>query len=434
MKKATWKKNNFQYSKIKNYTIWTLYDNQEVFSKYIKESFQEKNKEYKKTKIDVVSFNNYDDYYNTLLSSFAVWKAPDLFVLNNNDNLWWTIFEQNIVWIDPRIISVDDFRSKYETVFWNDLIESVVEETTKKWEEANVIEFLKWIPLGYEPLAIFYNIRYLKGKDISTWTSLNSAISYIKENFWNVIAISIWNWSTIHSIEDIFAQFLLQSWINSINNLDSKKLTQALSLFFYYASWDNAYNSIFAEMKQKDYNNLDLFSRQELAMIIWYPRLIKEINKRGYKRQFLKVSPISQDKKSSWNTLINYNYFVANKNSSNYDLSMNLLSFFASEDWQKAYLNNFDFYMPSRYSLRDSRFEKKIMDWYNIKYKDFYHPASTLSSFNMVLKTTYTREIRDILDLWATKAWYNYTKLVSFINCKYKKYIQFENLNSICKY
>jgi len=75
---------------------------------------------------------------------------------------------------------------------------------------------------------------------------------------------------------------------------------------------------------------------------------------------------------NSGNILVDYNYFVINKNTQNMGLSQDLMRYFASEVGQKSYLDIFAYYLPSRLSLLQERLEKNIKDGYPLKYKDFY--------------------------------------------------------------
>jgi hypothetical protein len=50
---------------------------------------------------------------------------------------------------------------------------------------------------------------------------------------------------------------------------------------------ENAYNKRFADMVLLGQNNVDLFARNEIAMIAGYPRLIKEIDAAGVRKALL---------------------------------------------------------------------------------------------------------------------------------------------------
>jgi len=60
--------------------------------------------------------------------------------------------------------------------------------------------------------------------------------------------------------------------------------------------------------------------------------MIKDIDERGFKKTFLLASPFPHYFTSDGKSLVNYNYFVVNKNTKNYALATTFLSYLASEE------------------------------------------------------------------------------------------------------
>jgi len=118
-----------------NIKIWVVKDNKENFLKYL-DTFKDKNQE----------------YFYSLIWSFLVWNGPDLFVLNNNDS--WFLDNQTLP-IETTAINIDNFRQNFEPIFSSELIIS-------KDDNWNKFEYLKWIPLWFESLWLYYNFLYLK--------------------------------------------------------------------------------------------------------------------------------------------------------------------------------------------------------------------------------------------------------------------------------
>lgn len=403
-----------------DFTIWILNDDEKIFSDYL-ENFKSQSENYKKTKFNIISFDSYIDYYNSLIWAFLNDNWPDLFVLNNNEA---KIFDNKIMWIDPSIINPDTFRNNYEIVFSNDLIES--------WEvNWKNVEYLRWIPLWYESLWLFYNFRELRWKELSTWWYINDAISEL--NWDRTSVIWIWNGSTVKDASDIITQFFVQDWYKSLNEVTWSNAKN--SLWRYFLFWDpklsNKYDLHFQELQTTWKNNVDKFSDWDLQMIIGYPSLIKEISQKWFNKSFLRASPFPSFNKNTWNILVNYNYFVVNKNTKDYDLSMELLKYFNSENWQKKYLELFDYYMPSMLSLVSERLEQSINKDYTIKYKDFYNLDYDLTSFNKWNKYLYDTKIINILDNSS-----NYKDLFEnfrkTILCIWNKMLKQENMSTSC--
>lgn len=403
-----------------DFTIWTLNDDQTKFDEYLK-TFRQKNENYKDAKINIVSFSNYEDYYNSLIWAFLNWNGPDLFVLNNNDS---KLFDSQIAAVDPTIITPDDFRKNYDIIFSNDLIESA-----QTWSIA--WEYVRWIPLWYEVLWMFYNFRDLRGKNLKTWWGVNDAIKEISD--WNNPVIWIWNWSTVEYSQDIITQFFLQDWFKT---LDELSLTNSRnSLWRYFLFWDskldNKYDWKFQEMKSLWKTNLDLFALWDIQMIIWYPRMLEEIDKKWFNKSFLRVETFPAFSENSWNLLANYNYFVSNKNSKDKVLWNELLKFFASEEWQKKYLEIFNYYLPSMLSLVSDRLEQTLRNDYVIKYKDFYNSSFDLVSFDKKNRVIYDKDIKNVLDN-SSNSQESFEKFRKTLLCISAKMLKQENMSMSC--
>lgn len=383
------KKPNSKVSK-DAFNIWIIWDDSSKFFGLI-DDFKTKFPDYKNSNINITSFPNYEEYYNNLLFSFVNWNTPDIFSINNNDN---NFFDKNIQWITSDIISTDEFRKNYDTVFAQDLIKQV-----NNWEKEK-IELLAGIPLWYENLWIFYNFRDIKWKNLNNWSYINEAIRQTKEETWKVW-IWIWNWSTVKYAEDIVTQFMLLDWISDLKSVKWDEIKSSLSNYARY--WDenleNWYNKLFTQNSLSNKNNLNLFSEWEIQMVIWYPRMIQEIDKNWFNKIFLRAEAFPTYN-WSWKLLINYNYLVINNKTKNLKLWFDLMKYFWSKDGQKKYLDTFPFYMPSMLSLVEDRLEKHILDWYSIKYKDFFNRNMELTSFNKALRVIYDKEILKILDGW----------------------------------
>lgn len=369
------------------FVIWTLYDDVWKMNSFVN-TFKQKHSKYESKRIEVVSFENYSDYFYSLVWSFLRWDSPDLFVLNNSD---WDFFKEKTLWVDPSVITPSYFRNNFELVFQNDLISRVE-------IDGQVVEYLKWIPVWYEKLWIFYNFRELRWADLSTWGWVNEAIRQLR-NRWS-IGIWIWNGSSVYRVWDVIKWFLVQDWFTSLDRLSQNDIRNTFSRYFVFwdNNWDNKYNQEFDRMINAWLNNLDLFSRWELHMVVGFPRMIKEIDKKWYNANFLRASSFPQQSLNNWQTLIDYNYFVINKDTRDLDLSLDFLKYISSEEWQNNYLSLFSHYMPSFISLVNDRLNKKIDDSYNITHESFYDSDVELKSFITPLKTNFDEGIKKVLD------------------------------------
>ncbi|MDD5770012.1 MAG: extracellular solute-binding protein [Candidatus Gracilibacteria bacterium] len=398
--------------------VWIVGDDQKKFNDVLL-SFKAKFPQYKDVNIVTTSFPNYGEYFDILMASFLKGKNPDIFVLNNNDT---NFFSGEIMGIDPKIISPDDFRKNYDIVFSNDLIKKI------KIQDKDV-EYLAGIPLGYEVLGLFYNFREIKGKNLSTWSYINDTIREINQEAGKT-TIGIGNGSSVAEVEDIITQFLILDGVTSLSDATGDKLKSSLSNYIRFGdeNLENKYNALTTSTSD---NNLKSFSKGDIQMLIGYPRLLEEIDKNGFNKNFLRAEPFPTYT-GSGKLLVNYNYFVINKNTKNSVIALDLMKYFSTQEGQKKYLEKFSYYLPSMLSLINNRLEETLKNGYTLKYKNFYNPNIELTSFNKGIENVYNKEITSILDKGI-----NSVDLFEILRkrllCMSNKIITFENLGNPCE-
>lgn len=412
-----------------SYSIW-MYQDAVTPMQEVVENFTSKFPEYKNINFSIETFSNYDEYTLALASAFAKGKWPDLFMINNSDSS--TLLSDYTFGIDPKIINPNDFRKKYNNVFSQDLIDSIAGETAE--EEA--IEYLKWVPVGYETLGIFYSrAKRLKQTDFDSISSLKSAISRMRELYPNNIPLGMWNGSTVAMVWDIISQFFLfEDGVTWIEQVTDGKMKAALNgyMIFGDSEWENAYNKRFADMVLLEQNNVDLFARWEIAMIAGFPRLVKEIDEKWFRKSLLAAESFPFYFNTSGSTLVNYNYFVKSQNPDNQDLWNVFLQYLASDSGAEEYLDAYDYYLPALLSLEDTMLEEDIMDGYNITLKDFYNPEHPLVSFDKAIVDQFDEKIIGVLDN-PNNYIDNFADFKQELLCAQKKYSTLENLSSDCK-
>lgn len=404
------------------FKIWIVWDSKEDFTTFIND-FEKYN--WKTINKQIESFSNREEYNLALASAIVRWEAPDVFVLNNNEK---SLFLENIMWIDPQIINPSDFINNYRGFFGDDLIMSI-------WEWNNIQKFLIWVPIWYESLGIYYNrMKWIQVDDVKNWASINALISAQKEKYPDVIPLWIWRWSTVANAEDIITQFFMLENKDKLEDVTWAWLKTALSSYSLYAdeNWNNSYDSKFADMLAADKSNIDLFSRGEISMIFWYPRLLYTIDQAWYRKSSLYAKPFPEHYIWWWKALVNYNYFVINKNSSKIDLWLSLLKYMTTQEGITSYLNKFPYYLPWRLSLENDFFDREVLSWYNIILKDFFNEDLELSSFDKWVKSIYDSEVVNIIDN-SSDYTSKFDSLRKSLVCLKSKIINLENLSQDCK-
>lgn len=403
-----------------SFTLWTL-DNSQEFTTYL-QTFYAANEQYKDTQINVVGFENYTDYFSSLVGAVLTWRTPDIFVLNNNDGKY---FDALLAPIGPEIIDIDTFRKNYDIIFSQDLIQGVENNGVKS-------EILRWVPMWYQILGTFYNFRDLRGENISTWSYLNDIASRFSGE-WKIL-LGLGNGSFVESAADIFTQFLIQDdvkWFSSQSNGNALSSSLARYHMFGDEMGSNRFNSLSVNLPAWE-KNIDAFGRGEVSMVFGYPRLLEKISSTSFSPSFLRAGNFPMYAEWSGSVLIDYNYFVINKATQNQTLAVDLMKYFASEAGQKAYLENVSYVFPSRLSLLQARLEEPLKDGYSVKYKDFYNSSFEYVTFNKANRQMYDQELIKSLDdiLNGTILFENFRKRVLCIS---EKMITWENLVKSCE-
>ena len=409
-------------------TIWIIWDSQEGMDSFISD-FKLDNKRYTNANIVVQSFNSYEDYNLALTSAMIRWTSPDIFVLNNNEK---SVFEDRTTSIPNSVINMRKFREEHKAVFTEDLVLDL-------WEkDANEIpiRYLKWVPIWYETLGIFFNKRFrISRPDFNTLSAVNNSIIKVQERD-GIPLLGMWNGKNVLYAWDILAQFLLLNKINWIKWAKGSDLEQALSAYTLFGSpdWENKYNSLLLDNTNSDKTNLELFIDEKVAAIVAYPRLIEKIQGMGFSKKLLRAVSFPHSYNWDGSSLVNYNYFVMNKDLSKWtqSIALSLLSYMASEKWSKKYLKHYRYYLPARISLEKELEDKPISNYFkNIVLADFYSD-SELSSFQKEYKMLYDRWIVNVLDVKSgiKQEFFNFKRKLL---CQSEKILTLKNLWTSCE-
>ncbi len=404
----------------KDLSIWILDDSKDDFSIFLEEF--KKYSGIKNLNITVESFSNYKEYNKALSSAIIKEQSPDLYMLNNNEK---SIFLENAAWIDPLIISPDELRSYFKPFFWDDLITNSEEE----WEK---IEFLLGVPFWYETLWLYYNFKRVNDvKKLWSFPKIQEVIEDFSENRPWYTALGIWMWTSVEDSQDIITQFIMSSWAKWISSVWGSEINSAFSEYFAYSSEDNKYIDDHEILIKSNRTNLDYFIDWKIAMIFAYPRMLNRIAEAWFSRNFLRVTSFPDFINDS-EKLVNYNYFVMSKYSNNKELAYDFLKYLFSEEWQKAYITAFKYYIPARISVYADLKDTNINDDFYIKISNFYNSEAIYSSFNKIVREDYDYEIKKILDdqvSYLQKA----GSLFSSLRCVWDKIINLENLSKNCR-
>jgi ABC-type glycerol-3-phosphate transport system substrate-binding protein len=408
-------------------SIWIIGDSKDVFQQIVSD-FKAQNKEFWSANVNIESFSNLEEYNLALSSSFIKGKSPDIFVLNSNES---SQFEDQITGLSPTIFNPQDFRKNFKEFFGEALIKSTPNPTGDK--SAAPVEFVVWVPVWYETLGIFFNRRFFQAKDMTSWSNISEAARLISEKNSTMIPIALWNGSVTPYASDIISQFFLLDGFSSLEAVEWKKMKESLATYLSYgdANGDNKFNTRTTELINSGKNALHMFSRDDTAAVVGYPRMINEIEALWFKKTFLLAAPFPHYSLTDGKTLVNYNYFVINKNTKNYAFSEKFLTYLASESWAKKYLSVYPYYLPAMINLEAELFSQKIHPSFNIVLKDFYSDT-TFWTFNKSVWYLYDTEMIKVLDD-SVNAISRFETVKKILLCKSKKILNLSNLSIKCE-
>nr|MDD3720304.1 ABC transporter substrate-binding protein [Candidatus Gracilibacteria bacterium] len=412
-----------------DFKIWTYNLDKAKLDEIVKD-FKKTNTAYENKNITVENFSDYKDYEDSLLASIVQGKAPDVFLLNNFEKSY---LENQTAGINPTLINPNDFRKNYKTFFGDDLISKTSDGS------GQTIDFVTGVPVGYETLGIFYNKRFgIKSTDLESWAGVSTVVNIIKERNPDIIPLGMGNGSTVNDSQDIITQFFMlsgDSGVNSFDQVTDVGLKEAFSTYYSYADEKdpNAYDTKYNEMKKDGKTNLELFSAGDLAMIIGYPSMIDKINGSGFNKSFLFAEPFPHYFSSKGKTLVRYSYFVVNKDTKDETLAFDFLKYLSDEKGARNFLSKFTYLLPALVTLEQDKLGERIHDSYNVVLGDFYKEGDDglFSSFDKGITSYYDTEMVKILDNTMTYI-EEVKKLQKFIQCKYNKIYNLQNLSVSC--
>lgn len=346
----------------KQLKIWIVAGTTDSYAGLI-DGFKEYAPEYKTT--DIVFEKKTTDltrYRNIVLSTMADGTGPDIFMIGAWEDM---ILESKIEPIPSDVIDFSEFEKRYDDVFSDLIIASGSEDTLSY--------FLKWVPLGFETLGIFYN-KNLVRQFPKTWDEFD--VLYREGIDSEVYVSNLWLWPRyMPNAIDIVWLFYMRN-----GSVDYKTMTKWTNdgIVSYLAYKDattsqdttDAYTPIVtiesekAEMDEKNTTTLDMFMRWDIAMILGYPSLITDLEKSDKrvwvfsKAGLIFTERIPLESPIEWRkNLAKYNYFALSRTTENPLAGAKFLEYLMTSDAQKRYL------AKNPYTISAQREYWKAQEW-----------------------------------------------------------------------
>jgi ABC-type glycerol-3-phosphate transport system substrate-binding protein len=322
-----------QAKAVQSLSIWAVWGASEDYKK-IFEWARETVPEIKDATFDIRVFPSYESYRDVLLSTLASDGGPDIFMIEAGAD---DILASKSVSIPGRFLDLTNYEKRYEDIFL-DLL-----ETDGEWKE--LTQSLKWVPLWYETLGIFYH-KSLFPVIPKTWNEIDAL--YRSEGSISFFPVNIGMWpSYTPSATDIIALFFARDGIGETKNI--RNAGSALASYISYANTElssplvDTDTSVITPMSlasekenfdSSGLSTLDLFIKGRIGMAIGFPSLIRDIEK-AQKRaegdilddliltERIPVKSLSETKTN----LARYSYFVVSQNTKNPIPSARLLAY-----------------------------------------------------------------------------------------------------------
>ncbi len=388
--------------------IWIIGDTTEWYET-LTEGFHAYAPEYKNSPITFKKFSDYTSYQKILLSTLADGNGPDIFMVEAGAD---TILRDKTESVPSEYIDIGDFEKRYD-----DLFLSLIE---KSWSTQDYIaSSLRWIPLGYETLGVFYN-KSLVIDMAKTWdeVSLIYRDGQSSEVFPTNIGLSQ-RYTPFAS--DILGYFLLEEWISSYTQLDTSSVAIEKYLSFGESpvlpsenTTENDANStgkslidMQESLSTSRLTTLDMFIRGEIAFVVGYPSMIsalEDAKKRAgkdYANMIILTEKIPQNSLGTPRMHIaKYKYFWLSKMSKNSMLWVKFLNYLTTEDAQRKFITAFPHYIPAQRSFYESVSSTSLSSVFSQAKLDSFIPKlwETVLLFDYGNKWTFDEIFSDAID------------------------------------
>jgi maltose-binding protein MalE len=386
--------------------IWITDGTTESYAPLI-EGFKKYAKEYAKTDIIIEKQPTDADRYRTLLlSTFTEWSGPDIFMLHSGED---AILETKIEPIPSDVLNFSDFDKRYDDIF-QDLLSS-----TGSWKNKKTI--LKWVPLGYETLGVFYNKSMMREVP-KTWNDLenlyhDSATDRYPSN------IGLGPTYTPNMVD------ILPIWLseggsksytdmnNSADSLGSYLKYGTMTIGATSSDWGNNTDSVSgslgsqkSQMTQQKSTTLDLFMRWDIAMIVGYPSLVLELEKSSKRAGSDSVSSviltdhILQSSTQNSTNIGKYTYFGISKLTKNGPASLKFIEYLMTPEAQRLFSQEYPYIIPAQSEFYPSVESNTLSETLSRTKLSSFLPGNRekISVFQYWLKSRFERYLREGLD------------------------------------
>jgi ABC-type glycerol-3-phosphate transport system substrate-binding protein len=382
-------------------SVWVVGDDSAGFWPLITEfKKQPGNKE-----LDVVvtKFASYKEYEQTLVNVIADGKSPDVFVVPSTGS---ALLESKVQSISELFYDGTDLSKNLPKLFDSlVLIEPGINEAWKKVD----FRSLKWAPMGYETMAMYYDRTVLNTAPPSSWSEFESL--FLQGDMAATPAVLGFGSRYIPQAPNIVSLFLVQNGVNSAANLKNGQAQAALDAYRSYVHEDTSIvpTALFNQKTELDANNIhaiDLFVQGKTGVIFGYPSILREIDysikRAGSSNELdskdLLAVPVPQLDDGKPVNLARFSYFAVSKYSQNMEAAARFVGFLTTPTAWELYAESFPQYLPARLDVLDARKEAMPSKSFpRVRYESYF-PAQGVELVNF--DRGLTSEFEDAVNAW----------------------------------
>lgn len=386
--------------------IWITDGTTESYQKLI-DGFKKYAPEYARTDIIIKKQSSDSERYRTLLlSTITEWNWPDIFMVKNWED---DILETKIEPIPNEALDFWEFEKRYDDTF-RDLV-----YFTGSWKDK--VRYIKWIPLGFETLGVFYNKNLIR-EIPKTWDELDNLYN---DTSTEIYPTNIWLGPTYTpNMVDIYPIWLNKEGIDNYKDVYDRKST--LNTYISYGSlwWGNTQNDWDTEsnkikktlhdekkwMIEDKMTTLDLFMQWKISMILGYPSLILELEKSNKRsKEVIDISNILTERipqafPQKKQNLGKYTYFAISKHSNNTIASAKFLEYLLTPDAERIFINEYPYLIPAQIEFYATAKKSSLSETFERAKLDSFIPLleEKISIFHYGIRSQFEKYMKDWLD------------------------------------
>ncbi|MCB9806998.1 extracellular solute-binding protein [Candidatus Peribacteria bacterium] len=317
-------------------------------------------------KLKVRDFGSYEDFLEIFPRAVQAGVSPDVVLVPNHGGH--VYLDPYIVSLGEKIIPLDDFENRFHALF----VDELVFEEKQKVDGANqVVRGIRGIPVGFEPLGIYYN-RELMPTTPQFWENIMDLLSDdAKEN--KVPALSL-GYGRATPVSADMLPFLTMQYkgdqLNTYEKIDSVESRSTIEKLLKYRFEPNNLLQ-FRDAYLNTLTNTDLFARGKIATLVGYPSTERDIllaikrakKDKAYESVFEKnirwttIPQVEEDTKKQIN-MARYMYFAMtkyginrNKEKPSNDPVIKFMQYLATAKAQETFFKNYEYYLPSQIEM-----------------------------------------------------------------------------------